>query len=181
MHRSGSSMMMACLEAAGVPVAYDDSNETLNMNYSDYLPNPGGFYGLNTDFTSPFFPQIFANQALKFPFRFLAGLPKGNYQLLFLKRNPDEIRASMQAFMPFMPWGDDAGILEFYEIFVNALLEQVKERGDTIITILNYADIVSDPTTAFNTLVAAGWPLNDVSAAISVVDPTLKRFNLEQK
>lgn len=174
-------MMMRCLEAAGMPVAYDDSQEILNTaSGTDYIPNPNGFYALDADFDDPGFVQAHVGQALKFPFRSLAALPTGfRYNLVFMKRNPDEIRASMSAFAPLAQWGQDATILEFYDPIIDTLLKQLRARGDFNIVVLQYAEVVKDPTTAFEQLAAAGWPIN-VAAAAEKVDSSLYRFRLER-
>lgn len=180
--RSGSSMMMRCLEGGGMDVAYDQSQEYLNVKFnSNYVPNPNGFYALAADFDNPDFAAIYSGKTLKFPIQKLLNLPVANYKLLFMKRAPEDIEASMAAFMPFMPIGRPRAMVEFYDLYVDALLDELTERSDISITILNYSDVVNDPETAFATLVTNGWPITDVSSAISLVDGSLQHFDLEQE
>ncbi len=175
-------MMMRCFEAGGMDVASDNSQEELNHSFNtpDYIPNPNGFYALNEDFSRPDFAEVYAGKTLKFPFQLLEKLPVGDYKVLILRRNPEDIRASMSAFMPHTPWGRDALVLDLYEEVFGGLIKSLEARGDFSITVLEYADVVRDPTTAFEKLVAAGWPI-DVEKAVSQVDETLHRFKLEQK
>ena len=181
-HRSGSSMMMRAFEAGGMDVAYDQSQEPLNYEYNtpDYTPNPNGFYALQEDFERAGFVRDYAGRVLKYPIQLLTKLPKGNYQLVFLKRNPDEILASMAAFMPFVAWGREALPTVLYDEVVGAILDNLRARGDFNIVVLNYADVVSNPKEVFEQLVKAGWSLQ-VEGAASVVDESLHRFKLEQK
>ena len=181
-HRSGSSMMIRCLEAGGMDAAYDQSQEHLNVVSTDngYVPNQNGFYALDEDFRRPDLAQKYAGKALKLPFRDLTSLPAARYKLLFIKRNPDSIRASMAAFSPYISWEEDSMVLEFYDEVVGTILAQLQARGDIDIIVMNYEDIVSQPAWAFQTLQSRGWPL-DPAAAAATVDPTLHHFRLEEK
>lgn len=174
-------MMMRCLEAGGMPVAYDDSQEELNSaSGTDYIPNPNGFYALDIDFDDPGFLAAHVGKAFKYPFRSLTALPAGfHYNLLFMKRNPDEIRASMAAFTPLAHWGPDTTILEFYDVAIDAIIDKLRARGDFNILVLQYEDVVKDPARAFAQLAAAGWPVAADFAA-EKVDPSLHRFRLER-
>jgi hypothetical protein len=183
-HRSGSSMMMRCLEAGGLSVACDDSQEDLNYahNTGDYVPNPNGFYALQEDFNNIDVVQKYKNKALKYPFRLLMNLPEdeNKYNILFLKRNPDEIRMSMNAFMPNQPWGSDATILELYDTYFDTLLYKISKKKNVSLVILNYRDIVSNPQKEFQKLFDANWPL-DIQKASSMVEPSLYRLKLEKQ
>lgn len=179
-HRSGSSMMMRCLEAGGMPVVYSGDHESLNYDYNtpDYVPNPNGFYAPPSDFENV---TKYVGSALKFDFHLLLTLPVGiKYNILFMKRNPDEIRASMEAFMPNQSWSGNATILEFYDFIIDTILDEVRKRNDTIVTVLNYADVVKNPQQEFQKLVDAGWSF-DIEKASEKVDESLHRFKLEQK
>ena len=179
-HRSGSSMMMRCLEAGGMPVSYSDAHESLNTEFNtpEYIPNPNGFYAPPDNLEDI---TKYIGTAFKFDFRSLLTLPIGmKYNILFIKRNPDEIRASMQAFTPYQSWNQDSTILEFYDLIIDSLLEEVRKREDVILTILNYADIVKTPLQEFQKLVNAGWNF-DIEKASEKVDESLHRFKLEKQ
>lgn len=181
-HRSGSSMMMRCLEAGGMDVAYDDSQEILNTIHGrdGYMPNTNGFYALSEDFSRKDFYQIYQGKTLKCPFRNLATLPEGKYKLVFIKRNPKEIRASMEAFTPGVHWGSDMDMLDQYDVIIDGLLNLLESRKDMDILVLNYSDIVSNPIVEFTKMKEAGWNI-DVDKCASMVDESLHRFKLESK
>ena len=163
-HRCGSSMMMRCLSSAGLDGAYDeDFNIALELssNNPNYQPNPNGFYQLKNQ-PNEFTIDLYEGKVLKFP----------------LKRNPAEIEKSMQSFTPHRSWGKDSLVLEFYDQVTNAIINNLQQRSDVNLTVLNYADIVSNPTNEFTKLYNNGWPI-DVSIASSLVDDSLYRFRLE--
>lgn len=173
-HRSGSSMMMRCLIEGGLEGVFNTNTEN-QIFQDDYDPNPNGFYENNVaieDLT------WYENKLTKFPFRELLHLPIGNYKILFLKRNPEEIRKSMLEFTPFTSWGREMVVLEFYDEIVGHIISELNKRSDVTLTVLNYRDIVSNPLEAFNKLVFDGWEINPVISA-SLVDETLHRFKLE--
>ena len=179
-HRCGSSMMMRCLIAAGLEGVYDkEFNIALDLTSNDpnYHPNPNGFYQLNTP-PNEYTVSLYEGKVLKFPFRRLIHLPQGDYKICFLKRNPLEIEKSMQNFTPYRSWGRDSVLLEFYDQIIDTILDNLNQRTDINLTVLNYADIVANPTIEFTKLYDNGWPIN-INAAASLVDDSLYRFKLE--
>ncbi len=173
--RSGSSMMMRCLIEGGLDAAYDDHQEPLNVQFgdADYLPNGDGFYALDEDFRDPAFYHKYEGRLVKVPWRELRFLPDGDYRVVFMLREPQEISASMEKFMP--SWGGERVLAETcYLGAVNTLLAQCRARGMDVTT-LDYASVVADPAGQFASL---GWPIN-VKAASRMVDPALRRFRLE--
>lgn len=179
-HRSGSSMMMRCLIAGGLEGAYDEEFSImldLMSNDPEYHPNPHGFYQLSNPPTE-FSVSMYEGKLLKFPFRRLIYLPQGDYKVCFLKRDPLEIEKSMQKFVPFTSWGSDSVVLEFYDQIIDTIINTLQQRADITLTVLNYTDIVKDPTAEFTKLYNDGWPI-DVNAAASLVDDSLYRLRLE--
>ena len=173
--RSGSSMMMRCLVEGGMDAAYDDHQEPLNVQFgdSDYLPNGDGFFALQDDFGADFYAK-YEGRLVKVPWQRLRGLPDGDYRVLFMLRDPQEISASMEKFMP--DWGGERVLAETcYLGAVNTLLAQLNARGDMQVSTLRYADVVKGAEKQFASL---GWPI-DAAKAASVVDASLHRFRLE--
>lgn len=178
-HRSGSSMMIRCLEAGGLDPEYNRMSDLMNnTSPMDYIPNPNGFYQFTGKVDSLFYDR-YNGKVLKCYIKNLLKLPEGEYKLLILRRKPEEIRASMAKWTPFQSWGMDEVLTYFDDMYFNALIEKLSERKDIEIISLNYADIVKDPQTEFQKLVDAGWPIN-AKAASEMVDPELHRFKLEQ-
>jgi hypothetical protein len=177
-HRSGSSMTMRCLKEGGLNVIYDGDSDEMNQTSSfDYIPNPNGFYQFNDIIDSNFYEQ-YKGSAIKCPIRELLKLPKGYYKLLFLKRDPKEIRMSMAKWTPYQSWGADEGLTYLYDSYISLLLGELAKRGDFEITVMEYAKIVKSPSTEFKKLKKTGWPI-DYKKCASMVDPELHRFKLE--
>lgn len=177
-HRSGSSMMMRCLEAGGLTPAFDKESDSMNEGAPfDYIPNPNGFYQFNWDVTENFY-NFYKGRLVKCPVRSLPSLPAGNYKLCFIKRNPVEIRKSMAKWTPFNSWGSDETITYFYDLYVDSVIASLQLRTDFNIVKLNYKNVVENPTLQFQKLVDAGWPVN-ITAMASMVQPELHRNKLE--
>lgn len=177
-HRSGSSMMMRCLTEAGMSGLFDTRIDNLIFQ-DDYHPNPNGFYQNYPNIENRILDAV--GCVTKFPWRQLRTLPvyeNIKYKIIFLKRNPQDIRASMNAFSPFSSWGADNVVLDFYDEIMTSILDELKKRTDVDLIVLNYADIVSNPSAEFAKLIEAGWPIN-IEKATSMVDSSLHRFKLE--
>lgn len=180
--RSGSSMMMRCLIGGGLDGAYDDHHEHFNVEFGteDYQPNPNGFYALNEDFARPDLPTLYDGKVMKIPHDQLLSVPPGNYKVVFMKREPQEILASMDRFMPGLTWPEEEHVAdtETYENVVGNLLSLAVARGDMQVVALNYAEVVADALMQFTTLQAAGWPIEPAKCA-ALVEAALHRFKLE--
>lgn len=174
-HRSGSSMMMRCLESGGLNPAYDKESNSMNESApDDYIPNPNGFYQFVNEIGEGFIG--YDGMVIKCPIRELATLPLHQYKVVLLKRNPAEIRASMGKWTPYESWGKDEVLTYLYNWYFDKVIARCTARGDMEITVLNYADIIANPIVEFTKL--ASWGI-DVNAAASLVDETLYRLKLE--
>lgn len=180
-HRSGSSMMMNCLITGGMDAVYTTRFDFLNSESGtpDYIPNPNGFFQNELDLTS-FNPQMYEGKLLKTSsFRDLLRLPVGRYKVIFMVRNPQEIKASMEKMSPYDVW-PEVPALDMYDLVFPSLQNALAQRRDIQITYLNYADVVNDPSSIFNNDLS-DWPITDRTAAASVVTPALYRLRLENK
>ena len=75
-HRSGSSMMMRCLEAGGLVPVYDKNADVMNHSApKDYVPNPNGYYQFGGDI-NPAFARLHDGKVVKFPISNLKDLPQ---------------------------------------------------------------------------------------------------------
>ena len=179
--RSGSSMMMRCLEGGGMNARYDTAQEVLNLYFGrgDYKPNPNGFYAVSlmADTPWPSFYDDNKGRLIKFPrfdFQYVA---QGRYKMIFMNRNPKEILASMRMFTPYRSWGRATNAVYLHEIIKPALMRILKKRGDFEILELDYAAVVADPIKEFQKIQDFGFVI-DVQKAAALVDPTLYRLRL---
>lgn len=175
-HRSGSSMMMRCLEAGGLTPVFDKESDLLNESApSDYIPNPNGFYQFTNKITEDF-AKLHDGKLIKCPIRDLIKLPLHDYKMVFMYRNPAEIRSSMKRWQSFESWGKDEVLTYFYGEYLTALFDELNKRRDMEITVLNYSDVVSNPIQEFKKL--ASWGV-DIPAMVAMVQPELYRIKLE--
>jgi hypothetical protein len=182
-HRSGSSMMMRCLEAGGLEAVYDASLDRLWNHIGgseDYKPNPNGFYHIEDRQTDwPTFYKDHAGKLIKVPRAGLSWCVAGRYKLIFMVRDPREIQASMHKFSPNQSWGQMESNLYFYDMIKKATLDELRARGDFEILEVQYKDVVANPTEAFENIKAFGFPI-EVQKAAEMVDPSLYRLKLEK-
>jgi len=182
-HRSGSSMMMRCLEAGGLEAYFDPFLDTAwNLIYgnSDYTPNPNGFYHTDDEQTDwPSFHSDHKGKVVKVFRRDLHILRPGAYKVVFMTRNPDEVRASMRAFSPNTTWGHMEVATHFYDQIKDATLEALRKRPDMEILEVNYGDVIADPVKQFEKIRDFGIPIDPEKAA-AMVDSSLHRFRLER-
>ena len=172
-HRSGSSMLMRCLEAGGLNPVFDPlSDTTLNLN-KGYIPNPNGFYQFNGQVTTAFY-DLYKGRLIKCPIDKMLKLPPGNYKVIITYRDPQEIRMSMAQWTPFQSWGEHEAITYLYDEFITTFISELEKRGDMDVTIINYNNILEDPKKEFDKLVAKNWPI-DISKMIEKVDFNLYR------
>lgn len=175
LHRSGSSMMMRCLEAGGLRAVYGHDQDFLNVQYGrvDYQPNPGGFYALDdlSEFNRPDFAQEYEGALVKIPAGLSYQLAVGEYQTIVMRRDPAEILASMTQFTPYEAFTYESAV-HFYDLILQALVKRLETAGH-VVTVVDYADVLRDPLGTFEVL-AKTWPI-DAAKAASCVDPKLYR------
>lgn len=169
-------MMMKALEAGGMPAEYDLSRNTLNEKYGDseYIPNGGGFYELSREaYEDDEFPDEFKGKLIKCLFGGMFRLKPGKYKVIFMMRDPEEIRQSYSAFFN----QNFENMNERYH-WVKRAADILDMRSDVDVTRVWYRDAVDFPRATFDRIVEDGWPI-DVEPALQVVNPDLCRFRLE--
>lgn len=160
-------MMMQCLKEGGMTVASDESFEFLNRSLKvKDTPNPGGFYNLYLDETTvPLIQERYQGKALKVWWQYLLAMPQGEYKVILMKRDPEEIRLSMQKFLPG-DWLEARGLV-VYDLVFPAMVKALEAKGMEI-TVVDYATMVQSPLTTLSQLAASGWPINAAQATTTV-------------
>ena len=176
--RTGTSMMMKCLEAGGMDAVARESRDEMRLKYADefYDPNNGGLYEIERkDSQHPDFPSQFKGKLIKV---LNAGTGRLNVmekiKVIFMTRDPEEIRQSYEAFF------SDEGRLknEMIEMAIKKNLELLRNRKDTDVLEFWYRDVVENPRKHFEILKENGWPI-DVDKCVAEVDVDLLRFKKE--
>ncbi len=175
--RTGTSMMMRALEKGGMDARYSRARDRMNAKFGDdfYRPNAGGFYELDRHHYREFgFPRKWKGCLIKALYGALWRMVAGKYKIVFMRRDPEEIRQSYEAFFQKEP----PRVLKNYSAVMDSATDMLKVRTDVGLTEFQYRDVVRDPLVAFQRLVGNGWPI-DAHKAASIVDPQQCRFRIE--
>lgn len=165
-------MMMRCLEAGGLEADYVRSRDELNDRWGDpdYRPNRDGFFELSrSQYRADDFPDAHEGKLIKILMGGMNTLKPGDYKVVFMERDTEEIADSYHAF-----FGQYRGFpkLDERRDRVEGILAM---RRDVDLTVLQYRDVVENPRAQFQLLQQKGWPI-DVDAAASIVDEDQYRF-----
>jgi len=183
LHRSGSSMMMRCLEAGGIEAVCDKTMDSTLEEWfgSDgYSPNPNGFYqappGILEDGN---FVEKMKGKVVKIYLTDISKLPPANYKIIFMRRDKNEILASLSKMTSGKDVGREQRNVENSETLIPNILSELATRQDMSFVQVNFAQVVKNPLIEFAKLKNNfGIPI-DVQAAASMVEPSLYRFKLE--
>lgn len=175
--RTGTSMMMKALEAGGLEAKYDPNRSNLNKRHGDefYTPNIGGYYELNRkDYLTYGFPRGYEGKLIKVMGRGVWSMVAGNYKIVYMQRDYEEIRQSYEAFFNQpLPISKD----NLSQLILDTM-ELMKIRSDIEVLSIDYRWAVNSPVAVFKMLKGWGWPIN-VDKAVNIVDPKQYRFKLE--
>ncbi len=168
--RSGTSMLMRCLEAGGLPCVYDpaeDAQRNRDSAIPGYAPNPHGFYEVSNLHALDW--PLARGRAVKVLNANIRCLPRSErYRACYLRRDPVELHRSFVSVA-----GPPPGPPPFagdFEAMVTADLAALADLGaDTVV--INYASVIADPE---RELARLNWPI-DVVRAATVVDASLYR------
>lgn len=175
--RSGTSMMMRCLEAGGLEAVYSTERDAENeARWADdkYHPNEGGFCELRAyEYRDPGLLDRCEGKLVKCLRRGPLRLPEGRqYSIIIMRRDGEEIRQSAQAiFSADLPrsYGDEANRL------IDGVAAELRKRPNWHVQQVKYRDVVECPRLVFRAL---DWPI-DADRAAAVVRPELCRFRRE--
>lgn len=154
--RSGTGMMMECLRAGGLePLHADELDENMelkNRRIFNALLNP--------------------HQVDEKLFKCMAGsltqIAAWDWRIVFMRRPYADIKTSADAL--FGP-GEHVPAENVFNNLIRYTTGQLCQRRDVQWEPIAYRDVLVDPLSVFDTLQAAGWPIDPEKAA-AVVDPT---------
>jgi len=170
-------MMMKALESGGLTAAHNTIRNEMNTEFGDehYQPNEGGFYELHkSQYRDDNFPYAYEGMLIKLLMGGITSIGAGNYNIVFMVRDFEEITQSHNAFFDHPPKMN----ADRYEFMKNKNIGILEQRRDINLTVLNYRDVVDDPTREFTKLKNAGWEI-DVEKCTGIVDVSKCRFRLE--
>ena len=175
-------MMMAALEAGGVPIAHDSARDRLSEMNSDtaYRPNPDDhLYELPAvQMRAAGFPREHDGKAIKCVVQSLPLLAVHRYRIVMMLRDPEEIRQSYEAaFRQRLP----AQFVKQYESRMDEARLALENRKDVMsLDVMQYRGVVEHPHKAVATLVDNDWPILFPEAAAKTIHSAQCRFKAEE-
>jgi hypothetical protein len=173
--RSGTSMMMHALISGGLKGAYSSEKVPRSNSNAVYAPNPNGFFELvNNEQQEPWHPKRFAGKVLKSIYGMLPQLSPGNYKVVYMLRNPEEIRASNAKMDRRARALDRALSDDDYFSKMSHYISIAEKRPDMDILQVWYHDVLANPVEQFERIRDFGIPI-DPDKSASIVNPKLYR------
>jgi len=169
--RSGTSMMMQILYRGGAPVAFDSSRKP------DYH-NPKGYYELEggkiiSRLMEGSFPmEKYDGRFIKITAYGLRFLPEGEYKIIYMVRNLDEILDSMEKMSGPVDREKEKPLFEKLNRFTIDLMEK---REDIEYIVVNHRNVIQNPRKEIERVNDFLDGMLNVDEAVKAVDPKLWR------
>jgi len=175
-------MMMHALSQGGLEPARTKAwDEFAAAQRENYAPNPTGFYELSVeDQMHPWFPTRHWGKLIKVLYIPLVGLAPGQYRVVFMMRDPREIRMSYEALgeataRQRLDWRTD----EDYAPLMKRFMAAASMRMDMKVLEVWFSDVVQNPLATFERIRDFGFPI-DPAAAARAIDPALYRHRVTE-
>ena len=176
--RSGTSMMMKMLSAAGLGIVTDEVREADE-------DNPKGYFELeqvkNLDKSQDkSWLKAHRGKVVKIISFLLKDLPDDNaYKILFMRRTLEEVIASQNKMLvrrgqPTDPAGD-AKMIENYKLHLRKVDAMFRDKANVRWLDVSYNDVVNDPRTPAEAVAGFLGGSLDVDKMVSAVDASLYR------
>lgn len=171
LERSGTSVMMEMLYVGGLPVGFDDSRPIDRHNPHGYYELEGGKV-ISRLMDGTFDLASNKGQIVKITAYGLKFLPKGNYRIIYMMRNIDEVLDSMQKMGGPVNREKDRALLSKLNRFT---LNLMKNRDDMEYVAVNYHDVIDNPRREIERVSSFLGQTFDIEGAIGAVDSSLYR------
>lgn len=178
--RSGTSVMMKALVAGGLEAVWDTKRDQkmIDPNSDEqYRVNESLYELADADYARPGFPNQYQGKLIKVLWGWALLMSPGDYRVVFMLREPEEIRQSYRGAFGGRPhplWGSD-----FYRWAMASTIRALHRRHDVQITLIWLRRLIDDPLGQFQRLREQGWPI-EVFAAAETIDPELYRYRAEE-
>jgi hypothetical protein len=150
--RSGTTMMMHCLQAAG------QTNVLIAPGSLDEEPDDAMLEKLR------YHPELIDNYLVKsMPVTSLFGLSaySPGYEIIIMRRNPFEINASV-----LKRWGNPERLGEEHIIEMDRQEAILRQRIDFRVVSINYRDVINDPENGLKPLEIFGVNITQAATAV---------------
>ncbi len=139
--RSGTSLLMQALQAGGLPVATDGKRKPDEDNPKGYVEIESIIDKLRDN---PEFVFNFEDQVLKVIAYGLQYLPRGNYKVVYMERNIEEVLDSMEKMMGAKDEEREGTKAAFIKLDEKSKVN-ISNREDMDVLFVNYNEILSNP------------------------------------
>ncbi len=178
--RSGTSLMMQILEAAGIPILTDQKRKADE-------DNPRGYYEyekvkqLRTDQSWLKNAQGKAVKIISALLKFLP--PNYHYQVIFINRNLSEVLTSQRKMLirtgKTANPNEDKKLLPLFQKHLKEIKSWLKEQSNTDLLEINYNLLIKNPTPQLKKLIRFLKISIDLEKLATVIDPALYRQRAE--
>ena len=149
--RSGTSAMMQALIAGGLDPIYSEERERIMQKRKD--ANPRGWYELLVEqiiSTQYLYENLVGeNRCVKIPTIYLRNLPPRKMRLVWMHRDPVEVRKSFELAFPDQDFNHRfPGWPENYHYTTKAMRELMDDRKSVEVVDVQHSDLIADPTAA---------------------------------
>jgi hypothetical protein len=174
LERSGTSLLMQILSAGGIPTSFSNSRPADENNPKGYYELEGGKV-IDRLVDGSFPLDEFKGKFIKITAYGLKFLPPGKYKIIYSERNIEEILDSMEK----MIGKKDRNREETRKTFIklnNIIKNQIQDREDIEVIIINYNEIISNPKDNINKMLYfIGVSGEILGKMVEVVDNRLYR------
>lgn len=175
--RSGTSLMMNMLQAAGVPLMTDEKRRADESN-------PRGYFEWEAIKTLPHNPYVIeqaAGRAVKVISMLLPSLPtKHTYRVIFMQREIEEVGASQRTLRERIAGtraSDSSKMTASLAQHRDRMLQMLQQTPNVQLLEVNFTDLVEHPRAQAERIAAFAKIGHDkIENMVAVVDPTLRHF-----
>lgn len=171
LERSGTSVMMQMLHMGGLPVAFDDSRPADQHNPRGYYELAGGKI-ISRLMDGTFDLASHKGQIVKITAYGLKFLANGNYKIIYMLRDIDEILDSMQKMGALTNRRKDRALLVKLNRVSFGLMDR---RDDMEYVTINYHNVIHSPSREIERVSCFLGQTFDFERAIRAVDSRLHR------
>ena len=182
--RSGTSIMMKCLQEGGIPAILRPDFENQNKKTEEYDPNPGELMEVGQPYyKSPRFLRLLAaqreNSCVKIFYDGLPYLPSGDWTIIWMHRDEEEIVRSCEKVdkhLKSLGNHKNPKLWEVWDVFrpydqtsMDHVLGMCKQRLDMNVIEVDFKSVIERPLDVFDELRdVRGLPINPEKAAAKV-------------
>ncbi len=164
--RSGTSMMMQILHAGGAKVAFDTSRKPDYHNPKGYYELEGGKV-INRLMDGTFPLERYDDMFIKITAYGLKFLPPGDYKIIYMLRNLDEVMDSMERMSGPIDREKEKPLFEKLNRFAIGFM---KRRDDVDYITVQYRNVVENPNAEVTRINEFLGGMLDVESAVRVVN-----------